>query len=130
MIIFEIDMSIKKAVLQKRVGSNNNHQNLRGNMSPLLPSVYLGVKVAPQCCRRRHFDVGHENWLQLGNTAPVRSHRQRRAAPRRDRQRPAANVSTGAGAATVSAGSTMGHKERSFSNDGGFDSGHDGTHWP
>ena len=88
-------------------------------MSPLLPPVYLGVKVAPQCCRRRHFDVGHENRLQLGNTAPVRSHR----------QRPAANVSTGAGAATVSAGSTMGHKERSFSNDGSFDSGHDGTHW-
>jgi hypothetical protein len=32
-------------------------------------------------------------------------------------------------AATVSAGSTMGHKEKSFSNDGSFDSGHDGTHW-
>ena len=44
----------------------------------------------------------------------------------------AATVSRGAGAATVSAGSTMarmGHKERSFSNDGSFDSGHDGTHW-
>ena len=84
-------------------------------MSPLLPPVYLGVKVAPQCCRRRHFDVGHENRLQPGNTAPVR------------RQRRAATVS--AGAATVSAGSTMGHKERSFSNDGSFDSGHDGTQW-
>ena len=41
----------------------------------------------------------------------------------------AATVSAGTGAGTVSAGSTMGHKERSFSNDGSFDSGHDGTHW-